>query len=607
MGMHYYTAKFRGVAFRKERKESSNSTLKFHSPKWKEIVLFDIETTAPFDMGEEQAGLYFLPLLVKKRKKPAVVLQTDDHTRIEVSKLNSLICFPDVGGESKSNRHQYETDFWRSNSDFIIWEGEAKFTYFVPDPSKPTESNAKIVVEEQSSSSSTELNDKDWLEVNQSTDDQPYTTRIFDRTKGLFSSSRGVANKANRRLPNLLLILAILLFFANPFLGLFVLGVALYSLSRRKKGLNAVNSNKGPKGSARQSSPFASFNNSSNGNSFFNRGRFSWIRIIWIILALLMLSKLWSLGSILFWPLMIATLLYVIAGGRASGGWSIIARIIFGFVFLCSLLLLLGTFVSTSDFLPEDRGEGDARTEKVKREGSEEISSRHTIVWQNPLAAGKNKATYYTADEPYRSSLSAHESVRQISQNTSAKSYWGQVYSKLLVEDNQKIDSLANVVVKVAKDRNYNSLETAEYLVSLIQEIPYVLVHDNSCQEVVNQSGGFVRNYHIQRKPCLSNVVAGVQSPYEFMHTLEGDCDTRSLLGHAILRKLNISSSVWISEQYGHSILGVGVPAQSRAKKVVNGVPHYGVELTAKGFRVGMISPDQNQMRNWEIALFKNF
>jgi len=546
-------------------------------------------------------------LLVKKRKKPVVVIQTDDNTRLEVSKLNSLICFPDIGDESLSNRHQYETDFWRSNPDFIIWEGEAKFTYFIPDPPTLTPSNSEILVEEQSSSSSIELNDRDWLEVTHSNNNRPYSTRIFDRTKGLFSSSGRVTNKAKKRLPNLLLILAIFLFFTNPFLGLFVLGVALYSLSRRKSVANAVNSDSKLEGSARQSSPFASFNNSSTSNSFFNRGRFSWMRILWIVLALLMLSKLWSLGSILFWPLMIATLLYGISGGRASGGWSIIARIIFGFVFLCSLLLLLGTFVSTSDFLPEDRGEGNARTERVKREGSEEITSRHTIIWQNPLAVGKNKATYYTADEPYRNSLSAHQSVRQISQNTSVKSYWGQVYSKLLVEDNQKIDSLANVIVKVAKDRNYNSLETAEYIVSLIQEIPYVLVHDNSCQEVVNQNGGFVRNYHIQRKPCLPNVIAGVQSPYEFMHTLEGDCDTRSLLGHAILRKLNISSSVWISEQYGHSILGVGVPAQSRAKKIVNGVPHYGVELTAKGFRVGMISPDQNQIRNWEIALFKNF
>jgi hypothetical protein len=70
---------------------------------------------------------------------------------------------------------------------------------------------------------------------------------------------------------------------------------------------------------------------------------------------------------------------------------------------------------------------------------------------------------------------------------------------------------------------------------------------------------------------------------------------------------LGISSSVWVSEQYGHSILGVGVPVSSGAQKSVMGVPHYGVELTAKGYRLGMISPDQRNLRNWDIALYKNF
>ena len=283
------------------------------------------------------------------------------------------------------------------------------------------------------------------------------------------------------------------------------------------------------------------------------------------------------------------------------------SRIFFWLLFILSALFILGTLVDTSELLPEDRSEGDARSERVRREGSDIISSRHAIEWQNPIAEGRNEVTYYTGDNPYQASLNAHKSVLNISQNTTARNYWSQVYAKLLVEDNAKVDSLVNVVYKVSKERDYTSLETAEYLVSLIQEIPYVLVHDHSCQQVVNESGGFVRDYHVKRKPCLPNVIAGVQSPYEFMHTLEGDCDTRSLLGHAVLRKLGISSSVWISEQYGHSILGVGVPSASRAKKTLNGVPHYGVELTAKGFRVGMIAPDQMHMRNWDIAIFKNF
>jgi hypothetical protein len=40
--------------------------------------------------------------------------------------------------------------------------------------------------------------------------------------------------------------------------------------------------------------------------------------------------------------------------------------------------------------------------------------------------------------------------------------------------------------------------------------------------------------------------------------------------------------------------------------KEINGVKHYAVELTAKGFRLGMISPEQQVRNNWDIALFVN-
>ena len=425
----------------------------------------------------------------------------------------------------------------------------------------------------------------------------------------------GLAKGANRRLPYGLLLLGLILFFINPLLGLIVLGIAMYSLSRRNRpGLTARGNTSQEKStnssldSIRSSSNSAESKINSNSPALSRSGRrLKWITWIGLILAGLMIFKLWSLGSILLWPLALATLVYFIASRNASWGWLVVSRIFFWLLFILSALFILGTLVDTSELLPEDRSEGDARSERVRREDSDIISSRHTIEWQNPIAEGRNEVTYYTGDNPYQASLNAHKSVLNISQNTTARNYWGQVYAKLLVEDNAKVDSLVNVVYKVSKERDYTSLETAEYLVSLIQEIPYVLVHDHSCQQVVNESGGFVRDYHVKRKPCLPNVIAGVQSPYEFMHTLEGDCDTRSLLGHAVLRKLGISSSVWISEQYGHSILGVGVPSASRAKKTLNGVPHYGVELTAKGFRVGMIAPDQMHMRNWDIAIFKNF
>jgi hypothetical protein len=292
-----------------------------------------------------------------------------------------------------------------------------------------------------------------------------------------------------------------------------------------------------------------------------------------------------------------------------SKSWFFVSKIIFYFIFILSLLFLLGVLIKTLDLLADAQkdSETETKTEKVNDSTINELLNRHLIVWENPHFIGKDDLTYFTSDKNYLSSKQDHKSVSNISNPGSMLEYWNKVYNRLLVNDQFRVDSLARLVSNVAKERKYSQFETSEYLISLIQELPYVLVHDYSCQEVINNAGDFIRDYHLAGKPCLPNIISGVHSPYEFMHTLAGDCDTRTLFGHAVLNKLGISSSIWISEQYGHSILGVGVPVSSNVHKMVMGVPHYGVELTAKGFRLGMISSDQRNLKNWNIALFKNF
>jgi hypothetical protein len=172
--------------------------------------------------------------------------------------------------------------------------------------------------------------------------------------------------------------------------------------------------------------------------------------------------------------------------------------------------------------------------------------------------------------------------------------------------DEEKISQVAKIFSDSAANKKMNPLQTAEMVVTFIQEIPYYLVHDENCEKAFANGNEFIRDYHREGKPCLPNVSGGVQSPYEFLHNLKGDCDTRSLLGHAILSKLNIVSSVWVSNVYGHSILGVAVPVGHGMYKEVEGIKHYAVELTAKGFRLGMVSPEQARPNNWEITLYNN-
>jgi hypothetical protein len=327
----------------------------------------------------------------------------------------------------------------------------------------------------------------------------------------------------------------------------------------------------------------------------------SWL--LGLVLTLLVVGAFF-VGSPWAWPLLIAGFLMALVQRGGKRSWLVLGGILFALFAILAYLPLLQTR------LQEDTTEGDGRKavriKKERKEGDNRVTANHWIEWAYPQKNQLNTLEYRTSEEEFTQSLETHRKVSGLQAKTEDE-FWQSAYQMLLKNDQKKVDSVALVVRKVSKQRRYNPAQTAEYLVTMIQEVPYVLVHDLSCKDAVLKYRGFVAQYHMQGKECLPDVVAGVQSPYEFMHNLKGDCDTRTLFAHAVLNRLGISSSVWVSSTYGHSILGVGVPGSSSNRKVIQGVPHYAVELTAKDFRIGMIAPEQSQMSNWKVAIYTNF
>jgi hypothetical protein len=327
----------------------------------------------------------------------------------------------------------------------------------------------------------------------------------------------------------------------------------------------------------------------------------SWL--LGLVLTLLVVGAFF-VASPWAWPLLFAGFLMALVQRGGKRSWLVLGGILFALFAILAYLPLLQTR------LQEDTTEGDGRKavriKKERKEGDNRVTANHWIEWAYPQKNQLNTLEYRTSEEEFTQSLETHREVSGLQAKTEDE-FWQSAYQMLLKNDQKKVDSVALVVRKVSKQRRYNPAQTAEYLVTMIQEVPYVLVHDLSCKDAVLKYRGFVAQYHMQGKECLPDVVAGVQSPYEFMHNLKGDCDTRTLFAHAVLNRLGISSSVWVSSTYGHSILGVGVPGSSSNRKVIQGVPHYAVELTAKDFRIGMIAPEQSQMSNWKVAIYTNF
>jgi len=227
----------------------------------------------------------------------------------------------------------------------------------------------------------------------------------------------------------------------------------------------------------------------------------------------------------------------------------------------------------------------------------------HEVQWDD-FIDNDYIGQYTTSTLKFAESNRMHNAWGNVRQN-SVSNFWGEIYEDMSDSDSPKLDSLVGYFQNERQAKGLNELEAAEMVVAFIQEIPYVLVHDESCEKAIAE-GGFVAEYHAEGRECLSEIVAGVQSPYEFLHNMQGDCDTRSLLGYTILSKMKIPCSIWVSQAYGHSIMGVALPAQSKNYKTVNGMRHFGVELTARGYRVGMMASDQIDMDNWTVVLFNN-
>ncbi len=335
---------------------------------------------------------------------------------------------------------------------------------------------------------------------------------------------------------------------------------------------------------------------------------------------------IWNLLGILFWlgflmfcwfnfPKLFYFFLFIGLGWLLTRffGKSVFGKI-FSFLLIFILFGIGLTYFSnkSKDLMPVDTKDGKIKisppikTDQKEGSNNKDFSTEKEVQWFD-FINNQYLAKYATSSIMFFESQKTAAELAKKGNPASTVSYFNGLYSGMIKNDNPKIQEIVKQFADKSRDKNLNQLQTAEMVTTFVQEIPYYLVHDYTCQEVIdNSNSAFINSYHRDGKPCLPNIPGGVQSPYEFLHNLKGDCDTRSLLAFAILKELHISASIWVSEAYGHSILGVGLSVAGGAYKTVEGVNHYGVELTAKGFRIGMVGPDNKNMSNWDIALYYN-
>ncbi len=189
-------------------------------------------------------------------------------------------------------------------------------------------------------------------------------------------------------------------------------------------------------------------------------------------------------------------------------------------------------------------------------------------------------------------SLSSGESRNNIVVNRDTyENLWGKIYAQLVKESKPRIDFLTDSLTKISKEHALSRVELAELIVAFVQDIPYSYVRSTDCSETNNKG-----------KPCIGNIAFGLLSPYEFLHSLYGDCDTRSVLIYAMLETLGYDPMIVVSSEYAHAMLALNIAATGDHLKH-RGKNYYFWETTGKGWPIGMLPPNSNNINYWKIAL----
>lgn len=143
-------------------------------------------------------------------------------------------------------------------------------------------------------------------------------------------------------------------------------------------------------------------------------------------------------------------------------------------------------------------------------------------------------------------------------------------YGMLVSHDLHLLNQLVGQLKQIALANQMDVKQTTELVVTMVQNMQYTMVHPLSHKEIDQQEAlthsTFVRDYHkdethrpFDKSPyggCEENVnPGGIFSPVEFLASLKGDCDTRTVTIYALLKAMDLPSIVVNGP--GHSMLAV--------------------------------------------------
>lgn len=222
----------------------------------------------------------------------------------------------------------------------------------------------------------------------------------------------------------------------------------------------------------------------------------------------------------------------------------------------------------------------------------------HFRSWQDysgRLYEGKFgiKISDLTNASSFKNSLNLTENSKRI---------YDEIIYRLKENDKNGLQGLYNLFDSLQKSNKLNAEEFAEMVVSFVQDMPYSLVLPFACDPSI-YADKFISNY-LSSKDALCDDFErfGIKSPVEFLASLRGDCDSRTLLIYAILSHYDFDVAVLSSEHYNHSLIGVNLPYVGLSFRY-NQQRYVLWETTAPNVRPGVLPNEISNLAYWRISL----
>lgn len=148
------------------------------------------------------------------------------------------------------------------------------------------------------------------------------------------------------------------------------------------------------------------------------------------------------------------------------------------------------------------------------------------------------------------------------------------VYEALDAQDGERVRPLAALFLDRARAADLDVAQLAALVVTFVQHIRYEIPQDQPF---------------------------GVLPPSLVVRDKRGDCDSKALLGHMLLREIGLRSVIVSSQAHAHTMLGVAVPAPGKSF-TWRGTKYAFVETTAKHAPIGHIDPKLLRPSDWEVV-----